>query len=239
MFGVLLDVGGEDEGVQVSKVLTRACLIAAIALLGFAVVTLWFRNKGLENDNAEIRTQLLDRVTEDVGGRTATYAKPKKVERAAIGAVGESVVAAITSVADVESVATASETVASTSAGYYQVTDDSIVLKDNHSRFTVSVPSKGTSGESGEVSFLIRQEFEYSLVRFKNNGEAILLNVKERSPLTHEILRETMVTPDEFLVARHRKKLRERFGWSATCGLGYTGAGEMDVTCGVGYGFRF
>ena len=222
-----------------TKTLTKAGLIALIALLGFAVATLWLKNRGLESDNAEIRSRLLENVAENVGGRTAHVVKVKRVERAAIEAVGEKVVAAITSVANVESVATASETVASTSEGNYQVTGNNAIITERHGRFTTTVPLNGSVGFEKEISILINQRFEYALVRFKNNGDAILLNVKELSPLTHEILRESMVTPDEFLVARHQKKLRERFGWNASCGLGYTGASELDAFCGVGYGFRF
>ncbi len=223
-----------------TRLFVRAGLTIGIVLLSLvAVGTLWFENRRLENVNEEIRTQLLDRITTDIGGRTASYTKPKKVERAAVEAVGSSVVASITSVADVESVATASETVASTTKGQYKVTENRTVVADNHGRFTTSIPNDRSNGEHGEIEFLIEQRFEYSLVRFKNNGDAILLNVRERSPITHKILRESMVTPDEFLVAKHRKKLRDRFGWSANCGVGYTRAGELDVTCGLGYGFQF
>lgn len=222
-----------------TKLLTRTGLSALVAIVSAVIITQWITNRKLESDNAEIRTQLLDRVAADVGGRTASVVKAKRVEKAAVEAVGEAIVASITSVADVESVATASEEVASTAAGEYQVTDELIFIKERHGRVSVSVPNNSSDADIGEVEFILKQHFEYALVRFKNNGDAVLLNVKERSPLTHEILRESMVVPDKFLVAKHRKKLRDRFGWSASCGIGYTGAGEMDVTCGVGYGFRF
>ncbi len=204
-----------------TRLFVRAGLTIGIVLLSLvAVGTLWFENRRLENVNEEIRTQLLDRVTTEIGGRTASYTKPKKVERAAVEAVGSSVVASITSVADVESVATASETVASTLEGEYQVSKKKTIITERHGRIITSIPVGAVDGDSGAVSFILHQRFEYSLVRFKNNGDAILLNVKERSPLTHEILRESMVTPDEFLVARHRKKLRDRFGCRPTVGLG-------------------
>ena len=223
---------------NVLRKIKRWSYLLLVVVLAALVLQFYCESKRTQRQVRALRTAALEDAAHDTGATVATTARPSTLEREAEAAVGEAVVERLKSVSSVESVATAGLDLASASNANVHLDGQLLVVREEHGRFTVT----GEAKDETTAQVTLSQRFEYGLVRFQGEGDALVLNVKELSPLDGSTLTSQTVPLDQFIVApKPGGRWRDRFGWQVGCGVGLVADMDdpLNVYCGAGWGINF